>query len=75
MKTAIFVEGQSEMLFVADVLTKYYNYDSSQCGFICISLEADQFNYRQNPTLITVRGVESGHLRRTGKQIIAKRYL
>lgn len=51
MKTAIFVEGQSEMLFVADVLTKYYNYDSSQCGFICISLEADQFNYRQNPAL------------------------
>ena len=41
MRYAVYVEGQSEMLFVADVLQKYSNYDSAQCGFLCINLNAD----------------------------------
>lgn len=43
MKYAVYVEGQSEMLFVADVLQKYSNYDPSRCGFLCINLNADDY--------------------------------
>ena len=43
MKYAVYVEGQSEMFFVADVLQKYSNYDSVQCGLECINLVADDF--------------------------------
>lgn len=43
MKYAVYVEGQSEMLFVADVLQKYSNYDPYKCGFLCINLTADDF--------------------------------
>lgn len=43
MKYAVYVEGQSELLFVADVLQKYYNYDPARCGFLCINLTADDF--------------------------------
>ena len=41
MKYAVYVEGQSELLFVADILQKYSNYDASLCGFKCINLVAD----------------------------------
>ncbi len=41
MKYAVYVEGQSEMLFVADVLQKYSDYDPVKCGFRCINLNAD----------------------------------
>lgn len=41
MKYAVYVEGKAEMLFVADVLQKYSNYDPSKIGFCCINLEAD----------------------------------
>lgn len=41
MKMTVYVEGQSEMLFVADVLQKYSHYDPSECGFHCINLVAD----------------------------------
>lgn len=50
MKFTIFVEGQSEMLFVADVLQKYSNYDPAECGFHCINLVADRFNIIQYPS-------------------------
>lgn len=43
MKYTVYVEGQSEMLFVADVLQKYSNFDSAACGFYCINLIADDF--------------------------------
>ncbi len=41
MKYAVYVEGQSEMLFVADVLQKYSKYDPAKVGFKCINLTAD----------------------------------
>ena len=43
MRCAVYVEGQSELLFVADVLSKYSAYDSERCGFLCINLSADDF--------------------------------
>lgn len=43
MKFAVYVEGQAEMLFVADVLQKYSEYDSDNVGFVCINLVADQY--------------------------------
>ena len=43
MKYAVYVEGQSELLFVADVLQKYSAYDSQRCGFLCINLSADDY--------------------------------
>ena len=50
MKRAVYVEGQSELLFVADVLQKYSGYDPGRCGFLCINLTADNYdriNYPQ----------------------------
>lgn len=44
MKFTVYVEGQSEMLFVADVLQKYSNYDPEECGFYCINLVADIYD-------------------------------
>lgn len=41
MKFAVYVEGQAEMYFVADVLQKYSAYDRDIIGFKCISLVAD----------------------------------
>lgn len=41
MKCAVYVEGKAEMLFVADVLAKYSDYDPSKIGFKCISLNKD----------------------------------
>ena len=49
MKYAVYVEGQSELLFVADVLQKYSNYDHSQCGFLCINLCADNYERLNSP--------------------------
>ena len=47
MKYAVYVEGQSEMLFVADVLQKYSNYDPAKVGFKCINLTADIYEARK----------------------------
>lgn len=44
MKFTVFVEGQSEMLFVADVLQKYSQYDPAECGFYCLNLVADNLD-------------------------------
>lgn len=41
MKYAVYVEGLAEMLFVADLLSKYSNYNPSEVGFSCLSLNAD----------------------------------
>ncbi len=41
MKCAVYVEGKAEMLFVADVLAKYSDYDPSKIGFKCITLNKD----------------------------------
>lgn len=51
MKYAVYVEGQSELLFVADVLQKYFDYDSNKCGFCCINLIADDFKKIPYPKL------------------------
>lgn len=57
MKYAVYVEGQSELLFVADVLRKYSNYDPSLCGLRCINLNADDFERMNHP----VQGDESSN--------------
>lgn len=49
MKYAVYVEGKAEMLFVADVLCKYSNYDPQAVGFQCINLNSDDFEYVQYP--------------------------
>ena len=49
MKYAVYVEGKAELLFVADVLAKYSNYDSTSVGFACINLNADHWEYVQYP--------------------------
>ena len=49
MKFAVYVEGKAEMLFVADVLSKYSNYDTQVVGFQCINLNSDDFEYVQYP--------------------------
>lgn len=36
-KIAVFVEGQAELIFVSDFLLKWYNYDSEEIGFQCIT--------------------------------------
>lgn len=37
MKYAVFVEGKSELLFVAHLLQEYYAYNSNQLGLLCFS--------------------------------------
>lgn len=49
MKYAVYVEGKSELLFVADVLQKYSNYDPGVCGLRCINLNADDFERMNHP--------------------------
>ena len=55
MKFAVYVEGKAEMLFVADVLSKYSNYDSQVVGFQCINLNSDDYEYVKYP----IQGDES----------------
>ena len=49
MKYAVYVEGRSELLLVADVLQKYSDYDPSLCGFRCYNLKADDLSKMNNP--------------------------
>lgn len=49
MRYAVYVEGLSEMLFVADVLQKYSNYDPVHCGFLCVNLNADNYDRLNSP--------------------------
>ncbi|MGM9675787.1 MAG: hypothetical protein ACI3X9_10030 [Bacteroidaceae bacterium] len=49
MKFAVYVEGKAEMLFVADMLSKYSNYNPQAIGFRCINLNSDDFEYVQYP--------------------------
>lgn len=50
MKYAVYVEGQSEMCFVADVLQKYSNFESELIGFRCINLRKDSFVSESYPS-------------------------
>lgn len=50
MKYAVYVEGKAELLFVADVLSKYSDYDQSFIGFNCITLNADEYKFLGYPT-------------------------
>lgn len=43
-KIAVFVEGQSEYIFVRDFLCSWYNYDSSLLGIECFSLRSNHYN-------------------------------
>lgn len=38
-KVAVFVEGQTELIFVRDFLLKWFEYDGNQIGFECYNLE------------------------------------
>lgn len=49
MKCAVYVEGKAEMLFVADVLAKYSDYDPSKIGFKCITLNKDVLKPLSHP--------------------------
>lgn len=49
MKYSVYVEGQSEMLFITDLLSKYSGYDPTLCGYSCINLRANQHEYRSHP--------------------------
>lgn len=48
-KVAVFVEGQSEYVFVRDFLCRWYNYDSSLLGIECFSLRSDRYNSEPYP--------------------------
>ena len=50
MRCAVYVEGKAEMLFVADVLSKYSNYDPKRVGFRCINLNSDDFQPINHPS-------------------------
>ncbi len=49
MNFAVYVEGKAELLFVADVLAKYSDYDAQKVGFQCINLNADAYEYVPYP--------------------------
>ena len=38
MKIAVYVEGQTELIFVREFLQKWYNYDGNRLGFDCYNL-------------------------------------
>lgn len=50
MKFAVYVEGKAEMLFVADVLGKYSDYNPQNVGYQCINLNSDDFEYVKYPS-------------------------
>lgn len=42
-KLAVFVEGQTELIFVREFLKQWYSYDSNAIGFDCYNLLANEF--------------------------------
>lgn len=42
MKIAVYVEGQTELIFVREFLLKWYGYDSSAVGLECIELRSTE---------------------------------
>lgn len=42
-KLAVFVEGQTELIFVREFLKQWYNYDATVVGFNCYNLLANEF--------------------------------
>ena len=42
-KTAVFVEGQTELVFVRETLAKWFGYEGERLGFDCYSLQNNEF--------------------------------
>ena len=42
-KLAVFVEGQTELIFVREFLKQWYGYDANVIGFDCYNLLANEF--------------------------------
>ena len=42
-KLAVFVEGQTELIFVREFLKQWYSYDATVVGFDCYNLLANEF--------------------------------
>lgn len=42
-KLAVFLEGQTELIFVREFLKQWYNYDANVVGFDCYNLLANEF--------------------------------
>ena len=45
MKIAVYVEGQTELIFVREFLRKWFDYDPSQVGFRCYELRSIEPGY------------------------------
>lgn len=43
-KIAVFVEGQTELVFVREFLKMWYGYDANEIGFSCYSLHSNQYH-------------------------------
>ena len=42
-RLAVFVEGQTELVFVREFLKQWYGYDTSVIGFACYNLQNNEF--------------------------------
>lgn len=42
-RLAVFVEGQTELVFVREFLKQWYGYDASVVGFVCYNLQNNEF--------------------------------
>lgn len=42
-RVAVFVEGQTELVFVRELLAKWYDFDATKIGFCCYNLLSDEF--------------------------------
>lgn len=42
-KTAVFVEGQTELVFVRELLTKWFDYQAERLGFDCYALHNNEY--------------------------------
>lgn len=42
-RVAVFVEGQTELVFVRELLVKWYDYDAKKIGFSCYNLLSNEF--------------------------------
>ena len=51
-KVAVFVEGQTELVFVRELLAKWYDYDSKKIGFSCYNLLSNEFATRPTSTVM-----------------------
>mgnify|MGYP002521790902 FL=1 len=42
-RLAVFVEGQTELVFVREFLKQWYGYDAGKIGFACYNLQNNEF--------------------------------